>query len=90
MALGVSWILDGLIVSSLGLIGTFLAQLATPTKCQLITIVGSRLQDPDVFGLSTTEVGVIGTVYISGAITGALIFGILADRFGRKRYVICV
>src|SRR5258706_8535827 len=53
-----------------------------------VTIVGSLgsvLEQPDTLGLSATQVGLAGTVYIAGALTGALFFGHLTDRYGRKR-----
>jgi MFS family permease len=53
-----------------------------------VTIVGSLgsvLEEPDTLGLSATEVGLTGTAYVAGAIAGALFFGRLTDRYGRKR-----
>jgi MFS family permease len=35
--------------------------------------------------LSTAGVGLAGSIYIAGACTGALVFGYLTDRFGRKK-----
>jgi MFS family permease len=35
--------------------------------------------------LSTSGVGLAGSIYIAGACTGALLFGYLTDRFGRKK-----
>jgi MFS family permease len=43
------------------------------------------LEQPDTLGLSATQIGLAGTVYIAGALTGALLFGHLTDRHGRKR-----
>jgi MFS family permease len=54
----------------------------------LRSIEGSRLQDPLVLNLTATEVGLLGTIYIAGAVTGSLVFGILADRYGRKKLFI--
>ncbi len=53
-----------------------------------VTIVGAIsavLQKGSTLGLSATEVGLAGTIYIAGAATGALVLGYLTDRFGRKR-----
>jgi MFS family permease len=54
-----------------------------------VTIVGSMsaaLQDDKTgLGLSSFDVGVAGAVYVAGACLGALFFGQLTDRFGRKK-----
>jgi MFS family permease len=53
-----------------------------------VTIVGSVgavLQSPHTLHLSSAEVGLAGSIYIAGAVTGALFFGYLTDRLGRKR-----
>jgi MFS family permease len=54
-----------------------------------VTIVGSigaRLTEPDSgLGLSTSQVLTAGSIYVAGACLGALFFGQLTDRFGRKR-----
>ena len=34
---------------------------------------------------TATEVGLVGSAYLIGAVTGAVLFGYLTDRFGRKR-----
>jgi MFS family permease len=54
-----------------------------------VTIVGSMsdaLADPKTgLGLSSFDVGLAGAVYVAGACVGALFFGQLTDRFGRKK-----
>jgi MFS family permease len=53
-----------------------------------VTIVGSvgtRLQDRGTLGLSSYEVGLTATAYLVGAVVGALGFGYLTDRYGRKK-----
>ncbi|HEX6017721.1 MAG TPA: MFS transporter [Burkholderiaceae bacterium] len=53
-----------------------------------VTIVGSLgsvLERPDTLGLSAEQVGWSGSLYVGGAVIGALLFGRAADRLGRKR-----
>src|SRR4051795_11216225 len=54
-----------------------------------VTIVGSMsdaLKPSDTgLGLSSFDIGLAGAVYVAGASIGALFFGQLTDRFGRKR-----
>src|SRR5262245_26661128 len=66
IALGITWLLDGLEVTLAG-------------------SLGAALQDPRALGLSAAEVGWAGSAYVGGAVPGALLFGRLADRLGRKR-----
>jgi len=66
VALGITWILDGLEVTIVG-------------------SLGSVLQEPETLGLSARDVGLSATAYIAGAIAGALFFGHLTDRLGRKK-----
>ncbi|KAL6073337.1 MFS transporter, variant 3 [Balamuthia mandrillaris] len=69
IALGISWILDGIQVTSLG-------------------IIGDTLKEEDTLHISSKQVGLLGTIYILGAVTGALFFGIISDKYGRKRLFI--
>jgi MFS family permease len=53
-----------------------------------VTIVGSlsgALQSESGLGLSATEIGLAASLYIAGAVTGALLFGQLADQYGRRK-----
>ena len=65
IALGVTWILDGLEVTIVGAIGPV-------------------LQESGTLGLTAQEIGGTASAYVVGAVCGALIFGWLTDRFGRK------
>jgi MFS family permease len=51
----------------------------------IVGSVGSVLERPDTLGLSAAQIGWAGSVYVAGAVGGALLFGRLADRLGRKR-----
>ena len=54
-----------------------------------VTIVGNLsavLKDGDTgLGLTSSDIGMAGAVYVAGACIGALFFGQLTDRFGRKK-----
>src|SRR3954470_6192366 len=53
-----------------------------------VTIVGSisaRLQDKETLGLTTFQATAQGSIYVAGACLGAVVFGILTDRLGRKK-----
>src|SRR5437899_4757703 len=65
IALGITWILDGLEVTIVGAIGPI-------------------LQNPLTLGLSAGEIGGAGSAYVTGAVVGAMVFGWLTDRFGRR------
>ena len=43
------------------------------------------LKRSDTLGLTDAQVGASATCYLVGAVLGALIFGYLTDRLGRKR-----
>jgi len=66
IALGITWILDGLEVT---LAGSVAAALQTSPRLQL----------------TAEQVGLTGSAYLAGAVLGALFFGHLTDRLGRKR-----
>lgn len=51
----------------------------------IIGAMGAVLTNPHALGLSPGELGAIGSCYVGGAVLGALVFGWLTDRFGRRR-----
>ena len=66
LALGITWILDGLEVTLAG------------------AVSGALKQSPGL-ALSDTQVGASASAYLAGAVIGALFFGWLTDRLGRRR-----
>ncbi len=53
-----------------------------------VTLVGSLggvLERSDTLGLNAAQIGWTGSLYIGGAVVGALVFGRLTDRLGRKK-----
>jgi MFS family permease len=56
-----------------------------------ITIASSVtgvLIKPDTLDMTSTEVGMIASVYLVGQVVGALVFGRLSDQLGRKRLLV--
>lgn len=51
----------------------------------LVGAIASVLTKPDTLDLSTQQASSAGTAYLLGAVCGALLFGYLTDRLGRKR-----
>ena len=53
-----------------------------------VTLAGSvagALQESPVLHFSAAQVGAVGSAYLVGAVAGALLFGYLTDRFGRRK-----
>jgi MFS family permease len=51
----------------------------------IVGALGARLTEPEALGLSDVQVASLGSLYIAGAVVGALLFGWLTDRLGRKK-----
>lgn len=66
VALGVTWILDGLEVTLAG-------------------SISGALKDSPTLRFTNTQIGIAGAAYLAGAVFGALFFGWLTDRLGRKK-----
>jgi MFS family permease len=66
VALGITWILDGLEVTVAG-------------------AISGALKDSPTLRFTNTDVGLAASAYLAGAVLGALFFGWLTDRFGRKK-----
>jgi MFS family permease len=46
------------------------------------------LTKPQTLHMTSTEIGLIASIYLVGEVFGALVFGKLSDRLGRKRLLI--
>src|SRR5580698_3532318 len=66
VALGITWILDGLEVTLAG-------------------ALSGELKQSSALGLSNAQIGLAGSCYLAGAVLGAVFFGWLTDRLGRKK-----
>jgi MFS family permease len=51
----------------------------------IVGAIGARLTEKDALGITDGQLGLAGTIYVIGAATGALFWGYLTDRFGRKK-----
>src|SRR6185312_218973 len=66
VALGITWLLDGL-------------------ETNLAGSLAGILKRKDTLGFTDAQLGLSSTYYLAGAVAGALIFGYLTDRWGRKK-----
>ena len=51
----------------------------------LVSSLGPAIKDSRALGLTDAQVGLASSVYLAGAVLGALVFGRLTDALGRKR-----
>jgi MFS family permease len=67
------------------IVGLGITWILDGLEVTIVGSIGSRLQDRTTLGLSASDVGESATAYLIGAVIGALGFGYLTDRFGRKK-----
>src|SRR5690348_3268857 len=54
-------------------------------EIQIVSAVGTVLQDKGTLHLGAAEVGLLASVYLFGEVVGALFFGRITDMLGRRR-----
>ncbi|MGH3462664.1 MAG: MFS transporter [Kribbellaceae bacterium] len=69
IALGITWVLDGVEITIAG-------------------TIADRLRDEGTLGFSSSQVGLAASLYLFGEVFGALFFGRLTDRLGRRKLFI--
>jgi MFS family permease len=52
----------------------------------LMGAISAVLQRPDVLNFTAEQIGSISSAYLTGAVIGALVFGHLTDRYGRRKF----
>jgi MFS family permease len=66
VALGITWLLDGL-------------------EGNLASSLAGILKRRDTLAFTDSQLGLSATYYLAGSVAGALVFGFLTDRWGRKK-----
>ncbi|MBO0828012.1 MAG: MFS transporter [Streptosporangiales bacterium] len=68
------------------IIGLGVSWILDGLEIQLISTLGTVWQHPDGgLGISAGQVGTVNSSYLLGEVVGALVFGYLTDRLGRRR-----
>ena len=69
-------------------IGLGVSWILDGLEIQIVSLVSPILGKPETLGLSTGQIGFLGSMYLIGEVVGALFFGRLTDKLGRKNLFI--
>jgi len=67
------------------ILGLGAAWILDGLEIQIVATIGTVLQDQKTLSLTAADVGLLGSVYLLGEVVGALFFGWLTDRLGRRK-----
>jgi len=73
------------------IIGLGVSWILDGLEIQIVSTVGTVLQDRHTLHITTADVGTLASVYLLGQVLGALVFGRITDMIGRKKmFVACL
>src|SRR4051812_9353400 len=67
------------------IVGLGVSWILDGLEIQIVSSVGTVLQERETLNLTTGDVGLMGSVYLLGEVVGALYFGRVTDRVGRRK-----
>jgi MFS family permease len=73
------------------IVGLGVSWILDGLEIQIVATVGTVLQDKGTLHLSVADVTLLGSIYLLGEVFGALVFGRITDRIGRKKmFIVCL
>src|SRR2546430_17520929 len=70
------------------ILGLGAAWILDGLEIQIVNTAGTVLQHKETLNLSSTEVGLLASVYLAGEVVGALVFGRISDLVGRRKILL--
>ncbi|WP_179756458.1 MFS transporter [Kineococcus aurantiacus] len=67
------------------IVGLGVSWILDGLEIQIVSSVGTVLQDRATLHLTATDVGLMGSIYLLGQVVGALVFGRITDKVGRRK-----